>query len=458
MRTLRLAALAAALITVALIAAAPAGASSIVYEKDGNVWLTSPDGARQYQVTFDGRWATPSQADDGTILARDRTSLVRMDRSGRILGQVTALGGATTINPAPSDADQFYGPWEPKLSPDGKRIAYTFGQYENYYSPACNCIQWGLMHYTTTTAVDHLDSGPQNATREDESPSWIDSRRMLVWDPWFTYQASTWVDGGDWHNRQWWFRYQDAMLRDGELSPDGSKVVAVAATGGLASPYNTLLFFATNGPAWSGEPPYNEDIQNGPEAPEPTVRCQNVRDSDAADPTWSTDSKSIAYQDKDGIWIQQVPALTDACDGLSEKLLVPGGHNPDWGPADVNMADKPKPGNGPGASPSPAAAKIGALRVSPTRFRVARARSAKRGGATVTFRLTGSAPVVLRVQRVAGRRVLAVRGNVIVGGRAGANTVRFTGRIGGRALAAGRYRLVATTGKSSVRAAFTVAR
>src|SRR3954453_13147761 len=98
------------IVLAVLCVASPAHASSIVYAKRGNVWLSNPDGSKQYAVTSDGNWASPSQADDGTIVARRHTQLVRMTRSGRILGQVTALGGATTTNPAPSDADQFYGP------------------------------------------------------------------------------------------------------------------------------------------------------------------------------------------------------------------------------------------------------------------------------------------------------------------------------------------------------------
>ncbi|MGZ8634512.1 MAG: hypothetical protein ACXWZZ_11765, partial [Solirubrobacteraceae bacterium] len=58
--------------------AATASADSIVYVKDGNVWLTSPDAARQYQVTFDGGYSSPSQADDGTIVALRARQFVRM--------------------------------------------------------------------------------------------------------------------------------------------------------------------------------------------------------------------------------------------------------------------------------------------------------------------------------------------------------------------------------------------
>jgi hypothetical protein len=65
-----------------LALAATASAHSIVYIKDGNVWLTSPDAAKQYQVTCDGGYASPSQADDGTIVALRAKQFVRMDRSG----------------------------------------------------------------------------------------------------------------------------------------------------------------------------------------------------------------------------------------------------------------------------------------------------------------------------------------------------------------------------------------
>ena len=51
-------------------AAAPAGASSLVYAKDGNVRLTDPSGGKQHQVTFDGGYSSPSQADDGTTVAQ----------------------------------------------------------------------------------------------------------------------------------------------------------------------------------------------------------------------------------------------------------------------------------------------------------------------------------------------------------------------------------------------------
>jgi hypothetical protein len=72
----------AAATTGALCTAGPAAASSIVYAKSSNVYLTSPDGTKGYALTAGGGWSSPSQADDGTIVAVHGQDIVRLDRSG----------------------------------------------------------------------------------------------------------------------------------------------------------------------------------------------------------------------------------------------------------------------------------------------------------------------------------------------------------------------------------------
>src|SRR3954452_11410035 len=71
MRPPTIAALAAA--CAVAVSAAPAEASSIVYTKDSNVWITTPDGSYQKAVTTDGtaddRYQGVGQLDDGTIVA-----------------------------------------------------------------------------------------------------------------------------------------------------------------------------------------------------------------------------------------------------------------------------------------------------------------------------------------------------------------------------------------------------
>src|SRR5207253_11138776 len=101
---------------------------------DGNIWLTSADGVKSYQLTTDGHYFSPSQADNGMIVAGHGSTIVRMDRAGRLLGPPVPVVGGDTTTGGPSPADKFYGPMDPKVSPDGKQVAYWFWEYTNYYS------------------------------------------------------------------------------------------------------------------------------------------------------------------------------------------------------------------------------------------------------------------------------------------------------------------------------------
>lgn len=144
------------------------------------------------------------------------------------------------------------------------------------------------------------------------------------------------------------------------------------------------------------------------------------------------------------------------------------------------------------------APRLGALRLSPASFAVAsgatakvagsaRGRRAPKRGTTIRFTLSEAARVTLTVERRAagrrsGRRCVAptaklrrararactrfvVAGTLMRGsGRQGANAVAFSGRIGRRALTAGRYRVTATAADAAgnraaaIRAAFRVVR
>lgn len=144
--------------------------------------------------------------------------------------------------------------------------------------------------------------------------------------------------------------------------------------------------------------------------------------------------------------------------------------------ADVTPAVPGQP-PAPGTTPAPAAA-VTKLRVRPRRFRAARSGASvarkRRTGATVTYTLSLDATVAFSVQRARkgrrrggkcrkpgrrprGRRCTRyarVRGGFNVGGTAGVNRFRFTGRVADRRLRRGAYRLVATpTGANAGKAA-----
>jgi uncharacterized protein YkwD len=94
----------------------------------------------------------------------------------------------------------------------------------------------------------------------------------------------------------------------------------------------------------------------------------------------------------------------------------------------------------------PQAPAIGALSLSSRRLR------ARRGATTISYTLATPATVTFRVTREGRRgRLSAVAGRITDAGEAGVNRLRFDGRIGGRALRPGRYRLEAVAADAPAR-------
>ena len=124
-------ALLAGVCAAAALALSPAvaAADSIVYVKDANVWLASPDGSGAYQVTSDGTaehpYRSPSQADDRTIAASFGQEIVRMRQNGDVLNR---LDPPALINSVSHPMDGV--PVEVAISPDGTKVAYSFTTYE----------------------------------------------------------------------------------------------------------------------------------------------------------------------------------------------------------------------------------------------------------------------------------------------------------------------------------------
>lgn len=90
------------------------------------------------------------------------------------------------------------------------------------------------------------------------------------------------------------------------------------------------------------------------------------------------------------------------------------------------------------------------LSLSPGRFR------AGGRGTTIAFALSAPADVTFRVERRAGGRYRTMRGSFSHQGVAGANALRYRGRLSGRALRPGRYRLVAVAADAAGASARTV--
>jgi hypothetical protein len=295
-----------------LVAAAPAGADSIVYVKDGNVWLANPDGSGRYQVTSDGTaaqpWRSPSQADDGTIAAGFGNEIVRMRQNGEVLSRIdpTAL--------LDSAGDPVDGPpIGVSISPDGTRIAYTMADYACPVAADCD-----TRTVTAYTAADHLTPATAGGTTYLRNPSWVTNSRTLQFGG-YGHQVDIHDFGAaaDVH----WFDDADVVgqaaatdLGDGELNRQGTRLALIRGYGDEAS----VGWFAVQGDALGGLPPT------------PAPLCFSSADRGIHGPTWSPDGASVAFADPEGIWVK--PAADD-CESPQPALMIPGGSQPDWGPA-----------------------------------------------------------------------------------------------------------------------------
>ncbi len=221
-RAIRIALIAGAL---ALVGVAPASAESIVFIRDANVWLANADATGQYQVTLDGTTASPyespSQADDGTILAvrevpGGRRELFRMRQNGELLN-------APAKTPAPGT-----GAIDAQISPDGKIAAYWFITLVN--DPFCafctNIASRALYSYSDRfTNYDDI-RGPQTGTE----PSWIDNDTVLLSNG----NATQWYhDLGTVEAKQWWADSDNngggsiVNLGDSEATRTGDRIAVV---------------------------------------------------------------------------------------------------------------------------------------------------------------------------------------------------------------------------------------
>jgi chitodextrinase len=158
---------------------------------------------------------------------------------------------------------------------------------------------------------------------------------------------------------------------------------------------------------------------------------------------------TVTVTDPSGLSASAAVAV-DVTAPAGSSVPPPGGGQPGTG----------SPGSG-GDQPG-AKARLSGLRLSPARFR---SRGAKRGkpplGTTLSYRLSAAARVSFTIERAQqGRRVKGgcrtqTRANrarrsctrwILVGrfgadGKAGANTVRFAGKVGAKPLVPGRYRI-----------------
>jgi pyruvate/2-oxoglutarate dehydrogenase complex dihydrolipoamide acyltransferase (E2) component len=385
-------------LATAVLAAVPAAASadSIVFLKDYNVWLAAPDGSKLTQVTTDGTYErpylSPSQADDGTIAVSKGTEIVRLRQNGEVINRLDPPPLVDSVS-HPVDGT----PVDVAISPDGTKIAWSFVNYSCPVGASC-----GARAVTGYTAADHLTPPEQLAgALYTSNPSWAGNARTLS-SAGYGHQINV-HDLGPGTTDVHWFDDQDIFpgasntdLSDAELTRSGDKIALVRGYGDDTR----LLTLETNGAP--------------PALPRPV--CVTSPDKKIQGPSWSPDGTALAVGDSDGITVlRNVPSDDAQCAAMQVRTVVPGGSEPDWGPAEVNPT--PRSGPSPTPAPAPSAPAAPTLRVSAAKLRSALAKGLKvtLTGVSGTVSVTAS-----EKQRVVARgSAKAKNGTAVV-------TVRFT--------------------------------
>jgi hypothetical protein len=448
--------LAAGAALAAALAAAPAAhADSIAYIKDGNVFLSTTDGARQYQVTFDGGYTTVSQADSGRMITLRGDKLRHLERDGRVIAEI-ATPVTTTNDPSMS----FKGPFDPEISPDGKRVAYTYywqyTGYDPYCNPSNNCYVKRLYHGTAFTDPNRLTAWDEPGFLRRSGwidAAWVDNSTVLLSDPYIQPNEDTvlWSPDDPDSLRRW---FQDPAypgdVAEATISRDRSAMATITSNGGRMSILRSVGGFYPNYPH----------------------RCYEAAIDTAGDgyssPTFNADGSRIFWATvKDGVRTAALPRFTiDSCGTLTDggRVLIAGASSPSWGPADVPpaRATTPPPGGGGGGTNTPAQPGSGPLTPAPApstatlKLTVAKAKLATALKKGLKLRLQGAAAGRHTASVKLGKATVA-KGTVRVGaGGEGAVTLRFS--AAGKRKLSGLKSAKLTVAAAGARAAVTLRR
>jgi hypothetical protein len=333
------------LATVALPAAAHA--DSIVYLKGGQVWIANADGsgARAFTLHRYG-WASPSEADNGTVVVAGglsrvnadgtdtdgSTELYRFAPDGNQIGKPIPTYGSYSSPSCP-----YYPPSSVRVSPDGSRIAYGILD--------CGAGGENVALWTPATATGLSFPNQTRGQVDFTEPIWIDNNRFTIshsGPPVFgAHFGEHAIGDGDNVGAGWSEPAMDDDTAHAVISRSG-KFAAVfyedSAGWTDGKPRSVALWLYSN-------PAMPADFTAGYGDPICKVTLNASKWVRNVSATLSPDGTKLLWGDSAGV---EVAPVTSGCAAVVPHLLVPGGSEPFYarGNMQKGAAHPHQPGSG----------------------------------------------------------------------------------------------------------------
>jgi hypothetical protein len=329
---------------------------SIIYDRGGDVYQTTPDGSGTHRVTTNGAtptadktgstgYAVPTESDGGLIAAvrnqdyggYSQGFIWVMDRNGTVIDKfkppqfsvVPQFEGCSG-----PDAQLPQGIVNASISPDGKHVAYTATAIGN--DASCGALsEVGSWITDIDGSHGHWLSAAPAGTADLEIGRWVTNSRLLIDRFDFGSIENFYVDLPSYTATAWSAPASGDFIDEAYLQPDVANGVLVTDGYSEYASAPVIRIWSTTGFGSA-----------------PTAQCEyasvahpGTTHVNLNQPSLSPDGAEVVYEDYDdptsdatneGIYIAPAAgalASTQACADANPSLFVQGAEDPFWTPA-----------------------------------------------------------------------------------------------------------------------------